>query len=215
MNRTLLAFMLALCSVASAQVQYPYNPDAEPDGYIGINDLLALLPLFGQEFEVAAVDSDTSSAVVMVSSSATWWECKQQCSSLGRGWDVIGLDKTALFMDTIVSVFFTQNGYDYQSQWWLNERLENQPTYYWGGTVNGSFPLDTGFYHAVYPAQFNSLNTCWCETEVWPEIEYQILSESDLVLEDLVQDAINQGWYPLGGIGGGGFPLQAMWRWVE
>ena len=50
MNRTLLAFMLALCSVASAQVQYPYNPDAEPDGFIGVGDVLEILPQFGSAF---------------------------------------------------------------------------------------------------------------------------------------------------------------------
>lgn len=52
MNRTLLALMLALCSVASSQVVYPYNPDVEPDGFIGINDLLGFLPEFGSEFSV-------------------------------------------------------------------------------------------------------------------------------------------------------------------
>ena len=32
--------MLVLCSVVSAQVEvvYPYNPDVEPDGYIGVNE---------------------------------------------------------------------------------------------------------------------------------------------------------------------------------
>lgn len=209
--------MLVLCSVASAQVDvvYPYNPDVEPDGHIGVNDLLALLPIFGQEFEVSVVDNDTSSAVVMVSGSATWWECKQQCSSLGRGWDMIGLDKTALFMDTLVDVFFTQNEYDYDSKWWLNELWEVQPTFYAGAHLNGSSPMDTAFYHTIYTTQFSQLNTCWCETEVRPEIEYQLLNANTGVLQDLVQDAIDEGWLPLGGVGGAGLPIQAMWRYAE
>ena len=52
MNRTLLAFMLALCSVVSAQVEvvYPYNPDGNADSVISAPDLLDLLPIFGGSF---------------------------------------------------------------------------------------------------------------------------------------------------------------------
>ena len=52
MNRTLLAFMLALCSVVSAQVEvvYPYNPDGNADSVISAPDLLDLLPIFGGTF---------------------------------------------------------------------------------------------------------------------------------------------------------------------
>ena len=48
-----LAILAAFC--ANAQVndfQLPYNPDSEPDGYIGINDLLGFLPHFASEFDV-------------------------------------------------------------------------------------------------------------------------------------------------------------------
>ena len=52
MNRTLIAFMLVLCSVASAQVEvvYPYNPDGNADSVISAPDLLDLLPIFGGPF---------------------------------------------------------------------------------------------------------------------------------------------------------------------
>ncbi len=48
MNRTLLALMLAVCSVASAQVQF--NPDSDGDHLIGIADLLEVLTVFGTSF---------------------------------------------------------------------------------------------------------------------------------------------------------------------
>ena len=52
MNRTLLAFMLVLCSVVRAQVEvvYPYNPDGNADSVISAPDLLDLLPIFGGTF---------------------------------------------------------------------------------------------------------------------------------------------------------------------
>lgn len=52
MNRTLLALMLVLSSVASAQVEvvYPYNPDGNADSVISAPDLLDLLPIFGGSF---------------------------------------------------------------------------------------------------------------------------------------------------------------------
>lgn len=52
MNRTLLALMMVLCSVASAQVEvvYPYNPDGNADSVISAPDLLDLLPIFGGQF---------------------------------------------------------------------------------------------------------------------------------------------------------------------
>ena len=56
--------------------------------------------------------------------------------------------------------------------------------------------------------------SCWCEAKVLPEIEYQLLNANPGVLQDLVQDAIDEGWLPLGGVGGAGFH-QAMWRYAE
>ena len=52
MNQTLIALMLVLCSVASAQVEvvYPYNPDGNADSVISAPDLLDLLPIFGGAF---------------------------------------------------------------------------------------------------------------------------------------------------------------------
>jgi uncharacterized protein YjbI with pentapeptide repeats len=52
MNRILLALMMVLCSVASAQLEvvYPYNPDGNADSVISAPDLLDLLPIFGGSF---------------------------------------------------------------------------------------------------------------------------------------------------------------------
>ena len=94
---------LALCASLSASAQdvYPYNPDIEPDGYIGINDLLALLPIFGQEFEVVTVDSVTSSALVFTGS-LPYLQCRQSCKSLGPSWNVADEEDVVLHLDSLL-----------------------------------------------------------------------------------------------------------------
>jgi len=88
MNRTLLALMLAVCSVSSAQVQYPYNPDAEPDGLIGVGDILSVLAIFGQEYNLGTLQSDSSSAILYVGD-MDFWDCKSSCTSLEGNWRVL------------------------------------------------------------------------------------------------------------------------------
>jgi microcystin-dependent protein len=69
MNRTLLAFTLMLCSVASAQLEvvYPYNPDGNADSMISAPDLLDLLPIFGGAFtpEEVTVDGESLGNVLL------------------------------------------------------------------------------------------------------------------------------------------------------
>ena len=210
--------MLALSSVVSAQVVYPYNPDVEPDGYIGVNDLLALLPIFGQEFQVVTVDSDTTSVLILVDEAADWVECKQQCMELGSGWDIVSVDGTIQYMDTLSAT--TIQGYGgsttWGSTWWTNERTKAEVMYGFGREEyqNGVDPPNIANTIST-TGQLDGDRICWCEAEVRPEIEYQILVESAPTLQVMVQEAIDEGWFPLGGVGGYGFPLQAMWRYAD
>ena len=49
----LLAWFFALNLTAQeVVVEYPYNPDFENDGNVGVEDLLQLLSSFGMAFEV-------------------------------------------------------------------------------------------------------------------------------------------------------------------
>ena len=51
--RYLVALLFAALSLnTTGQIQYdfPYNPDVNSDGYIGINDLMELLSIYGEEF---------------------------------------------------------------------------------------------------------------------------------------------------------------------
>ena len=47
---TLLLAALSLNAVGQVEYPFPYNPDVNSDGYIGINDLMELLSIYGEEF---------------------------------------------------------------------------------------------------------------------------------------------------------------------
>ena len=50
---TLAALVFATCcSTASAQVEFPWNPDSNSDGEIGVDDLLGMLASFGEPWEL-------------------------------------------------------------------------------------------------------------------------------------------------------------------
>ena len=51
----------------SAQTDYPFswNPDADSDGFITVEDLMALLVLFGTEFKAGILESDSLSATLV------------------------------------------------------------------------------------------------------------------------------------------------------
>ena len=62
MRQTIFFLLLLLSCASSAQtfeIDYPYNPDYDNTGNIGINDLLPMLTLFTQEFEAEGIMVDT------------------------------------------------------------------------------------------------------------------------------------------------------------
>lgn len=62
MRQTIYFLLLLLPLASSAQtleIDYPYNPDYDNTGNIGINDLLPMLTLFTQEFEAEGIMVDT------------------------------------------------------------------------------------------------------------------------------------------------------------
>lgn len=62
MFRTILLLLTVFPLVSSAQaleIDYPYNPDYDNTGDIGINDLLPMLTLFTEQFEVEGIMLDT------------------------------------------------------------------------------------------------------------------------------------------------------------
>lgn len=52
MKRLLALMLFAVSLGAQAQITYPYNPDSDSNGALGLNDLLDFLTLYGETFEV-------------------------------------------------------------------------------------------------------------------------------------------------------------------
>ena len=55
MNRFLTFFLAASCLTAVGQTEYPYNPDENGDGLIGVADLQGLLALYGLQINSDSV----------------------------------------------------------------------------------------------------------------------------------------------------------------
>lgn len=56
---TIISCLLGLTLTAQeVVVEYPYNPDFENDGNVGVEDLLQLLSSFGMAFEVGELTID-------------------------------------------------------------------------------------------------------------------------------------------------------------
>ena len=96
---------MALCvafagGAQTGLVEFPYNPDADNDDIIGVNDLLELLSLFGSEFaeESLYVNDSNTAAVYHVEGSWKYGMCEAKCRELPSGkWRMIDYDTWAEF----------------------------------------------------------------------------------------------------------------------
>ena len=52
MKKLFTLILAAACSTATAQVEFPWNPDSNGDGEIGVDDLLGMLASFGESWEL-------------------------------------------------------------------------------------------------------------------------------------------------------------------
>ncbi len=215
-----LALLAAFSTTAQNNgFQFPYNPDAEPDGYIGVHDILEVLAWFGAEWEVATLDADSTSAIVLVNNQTSWMQCKQQCKTLGKEWDIISVDGSAVHLDTLTSSMVLLNWGDPDeplAQWFVNDYDKQDGPLSIGGF--GPYMYQLG------RADGQDL-TCWCEAKVRPEIEYSVCPGPEVGLDSdgvwphfqsCVDLKLSDGWLPLGGLTiEDQIPRQAFWRYAE
>lgn len=73
MNRLFTLILAAACFTASAQsdIDYPYNPDFENDGFVGIEDVLELLSVYGAPFTPEQLLLDGASFTEIIESLQT------------------------------------------------------------------------------------------------------------------------------------------------
>lgn len=85
--------LLATFAAAGQTVNpFPYNPDADADGWISVNDLLSLLSIFTTEFTPESWETDSLSAAVVLNGNISYFECQRACHELEGHWRMADMD---------------------------------------------------------------------------------------------------------------------------
>ena len=224
--RHLLTSLAILATFAAAgQVdgfQLPYNPDVEPDGYIGTADLLELLTVFGDEFssDELIVSTDSSSLIVYVGD-VTAIGCLSFCANLEGNWRVITPVDIVQHLGQLALSPVDGCPESWEGHMWVNKGFVTDD---W--KQNG-YRLSTQYRHPVNgkppfvdcengSADLEQELECWCATQERPRVEYtQCIGDGEYIL-NCVQEKTQQGWYPLDLIPfGSNNMIQTLWRWAE
>ena len=95
----LLALMaLFVAFAAGAQT---WNPDADFDNVIGVNDLMALLSVFGSEWTADYPQDPEYDLAAYHAGSIDYFECVRTCTNNHA--QIIGLHEYAMFQDSVES----------------------------------------------------------------------------------------------------------------
>ena len=196
--------------------QLPYNPDSEPDGYIGVQDVLELLQLYGTSFDSEVFLNNDTTAMVMEVGVMNIFECLVACDNLPSNWKVadmtdfgLALDSlpyaTYIVKDKLLSSTFTQGSYEWTSD--IATVAKNS-----SGQISAN-PISRSSMESEY--------RCLCATHERPSIEYAACSTGTSYanysnIEDCVAGKVAEGWYPLGSIQlGSSTVAQSFWRYAE
>jgi len=190
--RHLLACLAIIAAFnVTAQVdgfQLPYNPDVEPDGYIGVADILELLVMFGSEFSPNNVQlsSDSSSLAIEVSSNSTWFECVSHCQTLDGSWRVMTESDIGRNWGLMVD-----------NDWYWVEYPDAYPN---SPFLKSAVQKNYGNYLAS--AQVYENHRCICITHERPKVEYSYCTggtPNESGLNQCISSKLADGWYPLSG----------------
>ena len=237
--RLILSLSLAFISLSvvaqnpfSPDFPFPYNPDGNADGYIGLNDMLDLLSVYGQQYPESFY-TDSSAAILNLGRMPPH-VCIREARLAGSKWRVMAYDDYWNHFDLLSEVgqqwyegLQTTNGEDFvffyqqsgvYSYTYLRFKAED------GGLVIGDMPGNQGFsfdvgvdesiWSGIQPETqlVHYSKHCLLVTEVYPEIEYHIVSGSLGEVQSAVNDSLSNGWKLQGGLGANG---QAIWKYTE
>jgi hypothetical protein len=201
---TLLIATLSLNAFSQSdgwEYPFPYNPDGNSDGYIGLNDLLDLLAIYGQEFGPDQLFYTETDAILDLGP-MYYGECVFQCSQLQGDWKVADIEGIGKFRDDLQNT----------SWYWIDLETNGAKL-----PIIRANDLYTGFTNSDHISNYN----CACLTRAQPAIEYSLCYyETYSGLLFCVEEKLSDGWNLLGGVSRGGnsgliINLQAFWRWVE
>ena len=218
--KNLLACLAILAAFnASAQVdgfQLPYNPDVEPDGYIGVQDVLELLQLYGSEFNAALFFDEDSTLMVMEVGQMNIFECLAACDDLPSNWRLANMTEFGHCIDELDfgSYFLKDKAYQHSGD--VGQYDGFTFDFAWVDlSSTGSITLNP------FQRQYMEQNAgCLCAAQERPKVEFSRCSGSSSIVEDCCQLKVQDGWYPLGNstVTDGGqnvTHVQAFWRWAE
>jgi hypothetical protein len=212
MRHLLTSLALLATFAAAGQVdgfQLPYNPDVEPDGFIGINDVLAILPLYGQEYSSSdlAVNADSSSMLIYVGE-MNYATCAHHCKHLlANNWRLAELE------DLGVDYYWAQS---YEP--WVS-RTDPMINSGFVSSNQAPFLRDDGDLGGL--SSFNVVKGCICATHERRQIQYTACSDGGSyanygMIEACISEKLQEGWYPLGPLQlGTSTVAQSFWRWAE
>ena len=199
--------LLSLSALLHGQgnfAEFPYNPDANGDDFVGTSDLLALLNLYGSEFseEGLYLNEDSTAAIVSLGS-LLYPQCAYQCSQLPGGWRVVTLEDLGMILGQIPQGSIVWTGQDDANKdivaligvtgWWSI------------GSVNS-------WSHA------QSVYKCYCSMVERKQVEYSYcIGAGGENIQPCFDEKKNNGWYPHGSLEfrPDGSPAQGFWRWAE
>ena len=98
MKHLLAAIACCLAVAGSAQT---WNPDADFDNVIGVNDLMALLSVFGTEWTEEYPQNPEYELAAYYAGDMDFFECERACASNHA--KIIGLHEFAMFQDSIMA----------------------------------------------------------------------------------------------------------------
>lgn len=217
--KNLLACLAILVAFnVTAQVdgfQLPYNPDAQPDGFIGAADVIELLTFYGQSFTPDGIYvNDDSTHMVLDVGDHNFWNCIEQCSSLPGSWRVLtDADLGVVYEDFPPNKFVWRMLPDFNQNFGLSNS-NNQ-------SVFDSPSQGTNIQYYSYDR--NNVLGCFCATQERPKVEYSYCHST---LQDAFATCCDakvvDGWYPLcsnpssrAGSSAVTAYSQAFWRWAD
>lgn len=200
---TFLFAVSCLTAVGQTEYPYPYNPDGNSDGYIGLVDLLDLLTAYGQEFtpdELAVSDE----AAMIDLGPMYFGRCVVECSKLDGDWKVSDIQGLGAFEAELEP-----------STWYWIESIPGGA----GGSSTYRLPaIQNTTFETALVYENEDYYRCACLTRAYPEIEYKCLQALDNAYESAAQALIDEGFHPLGGPtnrSGYTMLIGCFWRWAE
>ena len=167
----------------SAQTDYPFpwNPDADLDGWVSTEDLLQLLTVFGTQFEPDTWETDSISAAVVLDGNHNYFQCQSYCNDIEGNWRMADLDAFGRHFDlaSSVSAYFWVNG---------NDKLNSSDFAYDTYQLYGP----TGDMANVSVSNFSQAKKCMCYIQSSPFVPSQYSEDSNLALWSSVSNLQEQ-----------------------